>query len=146
LGRKWTLTILREVAFFPQARFAQIRRANPGLRQRTLSLRLRELASEDLVQKVVPPDDPRHPYYELTTKGLEVWPILSALFQFGIHNHAPVVFEDGRARNLEEVYPQDAALLLGPLTRFARTADVRSAGRTVTGPPPSNDRSRPAGR
>jgi len=29
---------------------------------------------------------------------------------------------------------------------FARTADVRSAGRTVTGPPPSNDRSRPAGR
>jgi len=122
LGRKWTLTILRDIAFFPKASFSQIRKGNPGLRQRTLSIRLQQLGTEGLVRKVVPPDSPRHPYYELTAKGLEAWPILASLFQYGIHNHAPVVFDDGRARNLRDVYPRDADLLLGPLASYARTS------------------------
>ena len=123
LGRKWTLTILRDVAFFPRVTFGQIRKTNPGLLQRTLSLRLRQLVAEDLVRKVVPPSNPRRPYYELTPKGLEIWPILSSLFQFGIRNHASKVFEDGRPRNLEEVHPQDAELMLGTLAPFARTIE-----------------------
>jgi DNA-binding HxlR family transcriptional regulator len=127
LGRKWTLTILRDVAFFPQVSFATIRRRNPGITQRALSLRLRELAGEDLVRRVVPADNPRHPYYELTAKGLEVWPILSALFQYGTHHHADVVFEDQRARDLAEVYPHDADLLMGPLVEYARTAAPSSS-------------------
>ncbi len=127
LGRKWTLTILRDIAFFPQAGFSQIRKGNPGLLPRTLSVRLQELAREGLVQKVVPRDSPRHPYYELTPKGLEVWPILSSLFQFGIHNHAATVFADRKPRNLEDVYPHDAELMLGPLARFARSTEPGSA-------------------
>jgi len=120
LGRKWTLTILRDIAFFPKAGFALIRKRNPGLRPRVLSTRLRELAREDLVRRVALPEDPRHPYYELTAKGLEVWPILAALFQFGIQHHAPRVFADARPRDLGEVYPDDAPLLLGPLGPYAR--------------------------
>ena len=119
LGRRWTLTVLRDIAFFPKAGFALIRKRNPGLRQRTLSIRLRELAREGLVRRVVPPADPRHPYYELTDKGLELWPILASLFQFGIRNHAHRVFADGRPRDLIEVYPGDAPLLLGPLGEYA---------------------------
>ena len=128
LGRKWTLPILRDVAFFPKASFGFIRKRNPGLLQRTLSMRLRQLAAEGLIRRVVPPDDPRHPYYELTEKGLEVWPILSSLFQFGIRHHARHVFADGRPRDLQEVYPRDAALMLGPLAEFART--LTGAGST----------------
>ncbi len=122
LGRKWTIPILRDVAFFPQASFGLLRKRNPGLRQRTLSIRLQQLVEEDLIRRVVPPTDPRHPYYELTDKGLEVWPILTALFQFGIRHHATEVFPDGHPRTLEEIYPNDAALMLGPLAAFARTA------------------------
>lgn len=122
LGRKWTLTILRDVAFYPQATFSQIRKGNPGLRPRTLSLRLRELASQGLVRKVTLPGNARHPYYELTPQGLEVWPILSALLQFGIHNLASTVFADGRPRKMEEVYPRDAELMLGPMAEFMRNS------------------------
>ena len=46
LGRKWTLQVLRDVAFFPKVSFGTIRKCNPGLRQRTLSIRLRQLAAE----------------------------------------------------------------------------------------------------
>jgi DNA-binding HxlR family transcriptional regulator len=122
LGRKWTLTILRDVAFIPRTTFSQIQKGNPGLKQRTLSLRLRELSSEGLVRRVVPTDAPRHPYYELTPKGLEIWPVLAALFEFGIRNHASTVFEDGQVRDLTEMQPRDADLLLGPLIGYARGA------------------------
>jgi len=136
LGRKWTFPILRDIAFFPKAGFGLIRRRNPRLRQRTLSNRLRELTAEDLIRKVVPPDDGRHPYYELTAKGLEVWPILASLFQFGIRQHAQTVFADGRPRDLSEVYPHDAQLMLGNLATFARSAGGPSG---VSSPSPRQD-------
>lgn len=132
LGRKWTITILRDIAFFPRASFSLIMRRNVGLRQRTLSLRLRQLEAEELVRKVVPAEDARHPYYELSPKGLEVWPILSSLFQFGIRNHAETVFEDRRPRDLADVYPHDVPLLLGPLAAYAQSAGAVATGR---GPP-----------
>lgn len=133
LGRKWTLTILRDIAFFPKASFSLIMKRNDGLRQRTLSLRLRQLEEEELVRKVVPPEDVRHPYYQLTQKGLEVWPILSSLYQFGIRNHAPVVFEDRRPRDLADVYPHDVPLLLGPLEAYARSAHGEDSLRAGAG-------------
>jgi DNA-binding HxlR family transcriptional regulator len=123
LGRKWTVPILRDVAFFPKASFGLIRKCNPGLRQRTLSLRLRQLAAQNFIRRVVPPDDRQHPYYELTAKGMEVWPILTSLLQFGIRHYADVVFEDQQPRSIEEIYPYDAALMLGSLTAFARSAE-----------------------
>ena len=122
LGRRWTLTILRDIAFFPKAGFALVRKRNPGLTPRILSIRLRELGRQDFIRKVTPADDPRHPYYELTAKGLEVWPILSALYQFGTRHHAEQIFADGRPRDLAEIYPNDSALLLGPLAEYARAA------------------------
>lgn len=45
LGRKWTLTILRDIAFSPDASFTLIMKNNPGLRQRTLSLRFASSAA-----------------------------------------------------------------------------------------------------
>ena len=134
LGRKWTLTIWRDVAFFPDCSFSFLLKRNPGLRQRTLSLRLRQLAAEELVHKVAAPDGGRHPRYELTPKGLEVWPILAALFQFGVRHHAATVFADGRPRSLAEVYPRDASLMLGPLAEYARSASGPSRLGAVSGP------------
>jgi len=128
LGRKWTLTILRDIAFLPKVSFAQIRKGNRGLQPRTLSLRLRQLVKEDLVRRVLPPSAPRHPYYELTERGEEVWPILSALLQFGARNLAETVFEDRKPRDLSELYPNDAALLLGPSAEYARRTGIAGTG------------------
>jgi DNA-binding HxlR family transcriptional regulator len=132
LGRKWTLPILRDIAFFPKANFGLLRKRNPGLRQRTLSLRLRQLGGEDLIRRVVPPEDPRRPYYELTPKGLDLWPILASLFQFGTRHHATTVFADGRPRDLAEIYPRDGGLMFGPVAAFARSADAGRLGASAS--------------
>jgi DNA-binding HxlR family transcriptional regulator len=113
LGRKWALVVLRDIAFFPNASFTMILKNNPGLRQRTLSLRLSQLRDENLVEKVQTHNGRRPGAYQLTPKGREVWPILSALFQYGVQNHADVVFADAKPRNLEDVFPTSRELMLG---------------------------------
>ncbi|MGP8078791.1 MAG: winged helix-turn-helix transcriptional regulator [Thermoplasmata archaeon] len=122
LGRKWTLTVLRDIAFFPDASFSLILRNNPGLRPRTLSLRLKQLAGEGLVIKSPPADGTRRRSYRLSEKGLQVWPILATLAQFGVQNHPQVVFADARPRNLEEVFPTGMDVMLG---RFADGSPAR---------------------
>jgi DNA-binding HxlR family transcriptional regulator len=125
LGRKWTLTILREVAFFPGSKFSAIQRANPGLRQRTLSLRLKQLQNEGLIERATGGE--RFSGYRLTAMGRDLWPILAALFDYGIQHHADVVFADGRARTLAEVYPESSVLLTGRLGAYARGELPRTA-------------------
>src|SRR5713101_1569152 len=40
LGKKWTLLVMRDVAFYRLVKFSQILKNNPGLTPRVLSLRL----------------------------------------------------------------------------------------------------------
>jgi DNA-binding HxlR family transcriptional regulator len=127
LGRKWTLTILRDIAFFPDASFSLILRNNPGLLQRTLSLRLKQLSASGLIVKNTESTDARHPRYRLSERGLQVWPILATLAQFGFQNRAEEVFADGQPRNLEEVFPSDVGILLG---RFAGASPNRARARS----------------
>ncbi|MCI4325692.1 MAG: helix-turn-helix transcriptional regulator [Thermoplasmata archaeon] len=131
LGRKWTLTILRAVAFYPGLKFTAIRRANPGLRQRTLSLRLKQMQREGLIERA--DGDARSSGYRLTTKGRDLWPVLSALFDYGIQHHADVVFVDGRPRTLAEVYPGSSVLLTGRLGTYARDEASANESRTLEG-------------
>ena len=46
LGRRWSLLILRDVAFFRKVRFSDMLRTNSGLSPRLLSIRLKELQRE----------------------------------------------------------------------------------------------------
>ncbi|MCI4372064.1 MAG: helix-turn-helix transcriptional regulator [Thermoplasmata archaeon] len=124
LGRKWTLTILRDIAYFPDASFSLILKNNPGLLQRTLSLRLKELAAAQLITNTAPVTAPRRPRYRLSTKGLQVWPILATLVQFGFQNSADRVFADARPRDIEEVFPNSMELLLG---RFSTSPPRRTS-------------------
>ncbi|MGD0250231.1 MAG: helix-turn-helix domain-containing protein, partial [Thermoplasmata archaeon] len=122
LGRKWTLTILRDIAYFPDASFSLILKNNPGLRQRTLSLRLKQLTLEDMIVKSPPREGTRRRTYRLSERGLQTWPILATLAQYGVQNYPGVVFADGRPRNLEEVFPDGVNLMLG---RFATGVPAR---------------------
>ncbi|MCI4343086.1 MAG: helix-turn-helix transcriptional regulator [Thermoplasmata archaeon] len=123
LGRKWTITILRDIAFFPDASFSLILKGNPGLLPRTLSLRLKQLGSDGLIVRDTEGNGGRNPKYRLSTKGLQVWPILATLAQYGMQNFSEQVFEDGLPRDLEEVFPNGMKLMLG---RFANSPPRRT--------------------
>lgn len=83
LGEKWTFLVLRE-AFSGVRRFADLQRRTQAPRQ-ILSDRLSRLVSEGLLRKVPYQEHgqrSRHEY-RLTDKGLDLYPILVALMQWG---------------------------------------------------------------
>jgi DNA-binding HxlR family transcriptional regulator len=70
LGKRWTALILDVLAVRP-ARFCEINRAIPGLSDRLLAERLRELVGAGLVRHDA---DGTAPFYELTAEGRRLLP------------------------------------------------------------------------
>jgi DNA-binding HxlR family transcriptional regulator len=68
IGRRWTGAILRAM-FSGRTRFSDIAGVVPGLSDRLLSERLKELESEGLVERCVYPETPVRIEYRLTEKG-----------------------------------------------------------------------------
>ncbi len=78
IGRRWTGAIIRVLLSGP-ARFTELAAAVPGLSDRLLSERLRELEDEAIVERV---DTGGHEAYALTKKGRELTPVLDSLGQW----------------------------------------------------------------
>jgi DNA-binding HxlR family transcriptional regulator len=68
IGRRWTGAILRAL-FSGTTRFSDIAHAVPGLSDRLLAERLRELEAEGIVTRTVIPAMPVRVEYHLTEKG-----------------------------------------------------------------------------
>jgi DNA-binding HxlR family transcriptional regulator len=68
IGRRWTGAILRAM-LSGRTRFTDIAAAIPGLSDRLLSERLKELESEGIVERRVYPETPVRIEYLLTEKG-----------------------------------------------------------------------------
>jgi DNA-binding HxlR family transcriptional regulator len=84
LGAKWSLLIIRDVAFLDLHRFGEIKRNNPGLTGRVLSRRLREMMAEGLLDRT---QEGQEISYSLTHKGEDAVFILLAVLRYGIRHH-----------------------------------------------------------
>lgn len=93
LGRKWTLLILRDIAFLKIRRFGEILRNNPGLTPRVLSRRLRQMTHEGLLRRQVRGENVS---YWLTKKGEDAIFILLAILRYGIMHHMGQATEEER--------------------------------------------------
>ena len=141
LGKKWTLLVMRDVAFYRLIKFSQILKNNRGLTPRVLSLRLMDLRKDGLIERVSDPKDQRVVKYRLTKKGNDTIPILTAFIQYGAQYHSEKVFEDGRPHQLAELFPEERRVMLGRLLSYARgarepsksTMDSNSRPSTKTG-------------
>ncbi|WP_235892418.1 winged helix-turn-helix transcriptional regulator [Mycolicibacterium hodleri] len=81
IGDRWTLLILRE-AFFGVRRFGEMQR-NLGVSRTVLSARLKRLTAGGLFERIAYRQDPVWYEYRLTPKGLDLWPAVVALLQWG---------------------------------------------------------------
>ena len=79
---KWTLLIVRDLAE-SRARFCELERSLVGISPRTLSLRLRALEEEGIVQRATYPAVPPRVEYALTEKGLALIPIIEDMRAYG---------------------------------------------------------------
>ena len=69
IGRRWTGAILRAL-LSGVTRFSDVCETVPGLSDRMLAERLKELESEGIVRRTVIPETPVRVEYSLTEKGL----------------------------------------------------------------------------
>lgn len=83
VGEKWTLLVLRE-AFYGVRRFADFHRAL-GCARNILSARLKTLVDEGILSQEPyrEPGSRARFEYQLTAKGLELFPALVALMEWG---------------------------------------------------------------
>jgi DNA-binding HxlR family transcriptional regulator len=79
---KWTMLIVRDLAQ-GRSRFCELERSLAGISPRTLSLRLRELEAEGVVERRTFPEVPPRVEYALTEKGLALLPIIEVMRDFG---------------------------------------------------------------
>jgi DNA-binding HxlR family transcriptional regulator len=82
VGERWALLVVRELLFGPK-RYADISRGMPGMSPNVLSQRLRELEQSGIVRrrKLGPPASIK--VYELTERGQDLEPVLTALARWG---------------------------------------------------------------
>lgn len=81
IGDAWTLLVLRN-AFCGMRRFEDFR-DGLNVASNILSDRLRHLTDVGILQKVPDPNDGRRVEYRLTDKGMELYPLLVFLLQWG---------------------------------------------------------------
>jgi DNA-binding HxlR family transcriptional regulator len=81
IGERWSLLIVRDV-FNGNRRFGEIQ-TSLGVARNVLSARLQRLLEEDILERRQYQDSPARSEYFLTEKGLDLWPTLIALLNWG---------------------------------------------------------------
>jgi DNA-binding HxlR family transcriptional regulator len=83
LGDRWTLLIIRDLAFAGKRHFREFLQSDEGISSRTLAERLQTLVDEGVLTRS---DDPSHglkAIYRLTDAGIDLLPMLAALGAWG---------------------------------------------------------------
>lgn len=79
---KWTILIIRDLTE-GRSRFCELERSLAGISPRTLSLRLRALEEEGIVERETFPEVPPRVEYSLTEKGHALLPIIEDMRRYG---------------------------------------------------------------
>jgi DNA-binding HxlR family transcriptional regulator len=79
---KWTLLVIRDLAD-GRSRFCELERSLQGISPRTLSLRLRALEEEGIVERQTFPEVPPRVEYVLTVKGRALVPLIEDMRAYG---------------------------------------------------------------
>ena len=85
---KWTILILRDLLGGTK-RFGELRRSIGSVSREVLTERLREMEASGLVNRTVYAEVPPRVEYSLTSLGLSLRPVLSAMWDWGCgYQHA----------------------------------------------------------
>ena len=82
ISGKWTLLVIRDLAECNR-RFCELERSLEGISPRTLSLRLRALEEQGIVERNTYPEVPPRVEYTLTDKGRALAPLIEDMRSYG---------------------------------------------------------------
>lgn len=87
VGEWWTMLIVRD-AFLGVTRF-DVFQERLGIARNVLQLRLTRLVESGVLERVAYSEHPPRYDYRLTAKGLDLWPVVNAMRQWGDQYAAP---------------------------------------------------------
>jgi DNA-binding HxlR family transcriptional regulator len=96
VGGRWKAAVLEQL-FRHTQRFSELKRAIPGISQRSLSQQLRELQTAGIVDRTVHPDKPPRVVYAITPLGESLRPLLDAMCRWGKSHSAAMALKKIRA-------------------------------------------------
>jgi DNA-binding HxlR family transcriptional regulator len=79
---KWTILVIRDLTE-GRSRFCELERSLAGISPRTLSLRLRALEEQGIVERQTFPEVPPRVEYSLTPKGEALVPLIDDMRRYG---------------------------------------------------------------
>ena len=82
ISGKWTLLVIRDLAA-GSSRFCELERSLEGISPRTLSLRLRALEEEGIIERHTFAEVPPRVEYALTEKGEALVPLIEDMRRYG---------------------------------------------------------------
>ncbi len=88
VGERWTLLIVRE-AFLGTRRFDDFQR-RLGVARNVLQARLERLVEAGILRREPYQERPPRFEYRLSAKGVDLWPVIVALLQWGDRHAAPL--------------------------------------------------------
>jgi len=98
IGGKWKPIIVWHLGTKGTKRFSEIKKLLPHITQKMLTQQLRELESDNLVERKVYPQVPPKVEYSLTDLGESLMPILSMMCDWG-----EKYYERMRSKELKEI-------------------------------------------
>jgi DNA-binding HxlR family transcriptional regulator len=81
VGERWTLLVVREI-FHGRRKFSEMQRSL-GVARNVLTARLQRMVDEDIIERRPYSERPERYEYFLTEKGLDLWPVMTALMFWG---------------------------------------------------------------
>ena len=118
IGRRWTGAILF-LLLGSRCRFAALRNAIPGVTDRMLSDRLRELEAEGIVERTVVPETPVRVEYSLSKKGRALAPAVAAISEWANR------WSDSRGRSTGARHTRKARSSTRPAAPRSRKGNLR---------------------
>ena len=106
ISGKWTLLVIRDLAAGSR-RFCELERSLEGISPRTLSLRLRSLEEQGVVERHTYPEVPPRVEYALTDKGRDLAPLIEDMREYG--KRWLCLDEQGNATTVEAPSAAEAA-------------------------------------
>src|SRR6202171_2838756 len=120
VGEWWSLLIVRD-AFLGVTRFDDFQ-ARLGISRNILTHRLNRLVDNDVLERVPYQDHPPRSEYRLTEKGRDLWPVVTALRQWGDKWAAP----NGAPLEIRHEACGDLAQAISTCSTCGESLDARS--------------------
>jgi len=128
VGDRWVLLIVRELLSQGPCRFTDLRDGLPGIATNLLASRLKDMEENGLIARVDAPPPVATGLYQLTERGQQLQPVITALVEWGLPT-MPIVTEGESVRGnwlgmLGQLRLRDTEPERGPLTIAIDTAEA----------------------